>query len=86
MRFAEATGFQEKSWARYDGFEESKALKYAEAMRENYPKFRAILEYLERNIGECEIARMNRHGGDETVWYLVLTEEELYLMRVSDAM
>lgn len=52
---------------------------------DNYPKFRAVLEYLEQNAGEREIVRMNRHGGEETVWYFVLAAEEFHLVNVSAA-
>jgi hypothetical protein len=44
-----------------------------------------VLEYLEQNAGEREIVRMNRHGGEETVWYFVLAAEEFYLVNVSAA-
>ncbi len=80
----EVTGLLEQSWAKYQRFDKSGAPDYAEAMRENYPRFRAALEYLEQNVGECEIARMNRHERGETVWYFVLAGEEIYLMKVSD--
>lgn len=68
--FAEVSGFLEKLWEINQKFGETSAPKYTEAMRENYPKFRAVIEYLEQNVGECKVARMQQHGGDETVWFL----------------
>ena len=55
-------------------------------MELNYPKFRSILERLEREAGDCKVARMNRHGGDETVWYFARTQSDFYVVNLTDAM
>ena len=55
-------------------------------MKTNYPKFKTLLERLEREVCDCQVARMNRHGGDETVWYFVKAQDSFYVIYVSDAM
>lgn len=81
----EVAGLLDQSWERYQKFPGNSA-RYQKDMELNYPKFGAALEYLAQNVGECEIVRMNQHGGDETVWYFVKAQDCFYLMYLSDSM
>jgi len=81
----EVTDLLNKSWEQYQRFP-GNSPSYQRTMELNYPKFEAALEYLARNVGDCEIVRMNRHGGDETVWYFVKARDSFYLMYLSDSM
>lgn len=84
----EINGFWVTSWEtwREDWNTITNNPEYVEAMEINYPKFKSILERLEREVGDCEVVRMNRHGGDETVWYFVKTQSDFYVVNLTDAM
>ena len=81
----ELAGLLEHSWKRYQRFPGDNPA-YHRAMEENYPKFRSVLERLEQDTEICEVVRMNRHGGGETVWYFARTPESFYLMTLKDSM
>lgn len=62
---------------------------YADLIQEMeaaYPAFQAVLERLEREAGSCEVVRMNRQGGDVTVWYFVETQDSFFIVWLSDCM
>ncbi len=61
-------------------------LEYHKAMEANYPKFECILNYLNQNVEDCEVVRMNKLGEDVTVWYFVKSLYCVYLMYLSDCM
>ncbi|MDE6579216.1 MAG: hypothetical protein K2K41_01615, partial [Ruminiclostridium sp.] len=84
----ELNGFWTTSWEKWRKHcdDRTNNPKYVEAMKVNYPKFKAILERLEHEVGDCQAARMNRHGGDETVWYFVKDQDSFFVIYVSDAM
>lgn len=81
----EVTDLLDKSWELYQKFP-GNSTSYQKDMELNYPKFDAALEYLTQNVGDCEIVRMNQHGGDETVWYFAKARDCFYLMYLSDSM
>ena len=60
--------------------------EYYKVMKINYPKFQSVLNYLAKNVGDCEVVRMNQHGSDEAVWYFVKAWDCFYLMYLSDSM
>ena len=74
-----------ESKRRYDAWDKNNR-EYLAAVAKNYPILEYVLRYLAQNVGDCEIVRMNRHGGDETVWYFVKTKKRFYLMSLSDSM
>lgn len=84
----ELNGFWRTSWERWqkDGDQRTNNPEYAAAMKVNYPQFKTILERLEREAGACQVVRMNRHGGDETVWYFAKAEDSFFVIALSDAM
>ena len=84
----ELNGFWTTSWEKWQTYwdDPTNNPEYVEVMKTNYPKFKALLERLEREVGDCQVARMNRHGGDETVWYFVKAQDSFYVIYVSDAM
>lgn len=82
---AEVNGLLERSWASYQAGPKNSP-SYQREMERNYPKFADALEYLAQNVGDCEVVRMNQHGGDETVWYFVAAQDCFYLMYLSDSM
>lgn len=74
-----------KSKKRYDAWDKNNR-EYLATVAKNYPILEYVLRYLAQNVGDCEIVRMNQHGGDETVWYFVKTKKRFYLMFVSDSL
>lgn len=84
----ELNGFWTTSWEKWQTYwdDPTNNPEYVEVMKTNYPKFKTLLERLEREVGDCQVARMNRHGGDETVWYFVKAQDSFYVIYVSDAM
>jgi len=81
----EVTDLLNRSRERYQKFP-GNSPGYQRAMELNYPKFEAALGTLARNVGDCEIVRMNQHGGDETVWYFAKARDCFYLMYLRDSM
>ena len=81
----ELTGFLNTSWEGYRKFSRN-APAYQREMEQNYPKFDAILGRLTQETGDCEVVRMNRHGGDESTWYFARAENHFYVVRVTDSM
>lgn len=81
----ELTGFLNTSWEKYQKFSKN-APDYQRIMERNYPKFDDILERLAQDSGVCEVARMNRHGGDESTWYFARSENCFYVVRITDSM
>ena len=81
----EITGFLKKSCTRYQGYH-GNSPEYIETMKVNYPKYKAVLEYLEQNTPNREVVRMNKHGGDETVWYFMKAKDCFYIVSISYAM
>ncbi len=79
----ELSGLLEKSKKRYIGYPGNNPL-YHKEMKENYPKFERLLNFLSLNIGECEIVRMNKPGDDVTVWYFVKSCDCFYIIYLSD--
>lgn len=59
---------------------------YRREMERNYPRLAEALAHLAREAGDCEAARVNRHGGDETVWYFAKDRGAFYLTRLVDSM
>ncbi len=59
---------------------------YDKAMEENYPKFERILKFLNYNIGDCEVVRMNKPGDDVVVWYFVKAWDCFFIIYLSDCM
>ncbi|MBD5081347.1 MAG: hypothetical protein HDT44_06230 [Ruminococcaceae bacterium] len=84
----ELGGFWRTSWGKWQKYQDDRTNnpEYVKAMKVNYPKFKKILDRLDNEIGGCQAARMNRHGGDETVWYFVKTEDGFFVIYISDAM
>lgn len=84
----EITGFLKTSWTKWTRYQDdpSNNPEYVKEMEQNYPKYKAILEYLEQNIANCRVVRMNRHRSDETVWYFVKAQDSFYIIQISDAM
>lgn len=84
----ELNGFWRTSWEawRKDWDKRTNNPEYVAAMEVNYPKFKAVLERLEHEAGDCQVARMNRHGGDETVWYFAQARDGFFVIALSDAM
>ncbi len=82
----EINGFRRASWDKWHGKENEQTNnpKYIEEMEINYPKFAAITERLERETGDCQVARMNRQGGDETVWYFIKDQNSFYVLNIFD--
>ena len=81
----EITGFLKTSWTKYLNYP-SRSPEYVKAMKQNYPKYKAILKYLEQNTANCRVVRMNRHRSDATVWYFVKAQDSFYIILISDAM
>lgn len=81
----EIAGLLVKSKKRYDAWDKNNR-EYLAAVAKNYPILEYVLRYLAQNVGDCEIVRMNQHGGDETVWYFVKAKKRFYLMFLSDSL
>lgn len=74
-----------QSWEGYQKFS-GKNPAYHREMEINYPKFQDILDYLSRQSISGNVVRMNRHGGDDTVWYFAEASDCFYIMQLSDSM
>ena len=81
----EAGGLLEQSWRRYRNFPGNSS-RYQRTMEEHYPRLEAALDYLSEHTGTCDVVRMHRHGGDETVWYFARAQDCVYIMYISDSM
>ncbi len=77
--------YLKQSWEGYQKFS-GKNPAYHREMEINYPKFQDILDYLSRQSISGNVVRMNRHGGDDTVWYFAEASDCFYIMQLSDSM
>lgn len=60
-------------------------IPYDESMKENYPHYDAILEYLMQNTKQCDVVRVNSDE-DNVIWYFAKDIDSFYVTYISDCM
>lgn len=83
----ELKNYREQSWEKYKKHKtfHKEHIPYDESMKENYPHYDAILEYLMQNTKQCDVVRMNSDE-DNVIWYFAKDIDSFYVTYISDCM
>lgn len=59
-------------------------LKVVEKLKPQYPIYLRYIQWFQRNLGDCDVVRVNEFGHDITVWYFIKDKAKIYLISVRD--